>query len=252
MDSLWLDSTKDIKKNFSPLDKDISVDVCIVGGGITGISTAYMLSKAGLKVCILEKDRIAHHATGNTTAKITSQHGLFYDYLINSFSFEFAKGYLEANQKAISNIKSIVDEENIDCDFEFQDNYVYTDLEDEVPKIQKEVLALNSLGINADFIEKLNVPFNSIASIKFPNQAQFNPIKYVYGLCNFILNNNGEIYENSKVYDVIKESTGYITYTEKNLVKSKFVVLASHYPIINVPRILFSENVSRSILYHWS
>ena len=63
MSSLWIDSTKDIKKNFSPLSKDISVDVCIVGGGITGISTAYLLSKAGFKICILEKDKIAYHAT---------------------------------------------------------------------------------------------------------------------------------------------------------------------------------------------
>lgn len=69
MSSLWIDSTKDIKKNFSSLDKDISVDVCIVGAGITGISTAYMLTKAGLKVCVLEKDKVAYHTTGNTTRK---------------------------------------------------------------------------------------------------------------------------------------------------------------------------------------
>lgn len=63
MSSLWIDSTKDIKKNYGSLDKDICVDVCIIGGGITGISTAYQLSKVGLKVCVLEKDKIAHHAT---------------------------------------------------------------------------------------------------------------------------------------------------------------------------------------------
>lgn len=61
MNSLWIDSVQ--IKNFAKLDKDIDVDVCIIGGGITGISTAYLLSKAGLKVCILEKDKIAHHAT---------------------------------------------------------------------------------------------------------------------------------------------------------------------------------------------
>lgn len=79
--------------------------------------------------------RISLH--GNTTAKITSQHGLFYDYLINTFSFDFAKDYLDANQEAITNIKDIIDSEHIDCDFEFQDNYVFTNLEDEVIKIKK-------------------------------------------------------------------------------------------------------------------
>ena len=83
---------------------------------------------------------------GNTTAKITSQHGLFYKYLIDTFSFDFAKAYLQANEEAIFNIKNIVDTENISCDFEFQDNFVFTNLEDEVIKIKNEVEAVNSLG----------------------------------------------------------------------------------------------------------
>ncbi len=152
---------------------------------------------------------------GNTTAKITSQHGLFYDYLINRFSFDFAKGYLEANQKAIDNIKNIIDEENINCDFEFQDNFVYTDLEEEVPKIKKEVLAVNSLGFDAEFVENVDAPVKILAGIKFPNQAQFNPLKYVYGLCDCIISNHCEIYENSKVYDVKKEDDGYVTYVKE-------------------------------------
>lgn len=188
---------------------------------------------------------------GNTTAKITSQHGLFYDYLINTFSIDFAKGYLDANQEAIDNIKNIINEEKINCDFEVQDNFVYTDLEEEVPKIQKEVLSVNSLGFDAQFVQNVSAPIKILAGIKFPNQAQFNPIKYVYGLCNSITNNNGEIYEYSKVYDVKKEDDMYIT-SVKNLhdtssfstdnyylVKSKYLVLASHYPIINVPGFYF-------------
>lgn len=176
---------------------------------------------------------------GNTTAKITSCHGLFYDYLINTFSADFAKGYLEANEKAISNIKSIIDTEGIDCDFEFQDNFVFTDLEDEVIKIKHEVLAINSLGFNAEYVDSASIPFNFLAGIKFPNQAQFNPLKYVYGLCKCILKYNGQIFENSKVYDVKKSGDLYVTYTKDNTVTSKYVILASHYPIINVPGFYF-------------
>lgn len=176
---------------------------------------------------------------GNTTAKITSEHGLFYDYLINTFSFDFAKDYLDANQEAISNIKNIIDSEHIDCDFEFQDNYVFTNLEDEVIKIKKEVAAVNSLGLDADFVDSVSIPVPAIAAIRFPNQAQFNPLKYVYGLCKSITNNNGLIFENSKVYDVTKSTDSYITYTKDHNVTSKYVVLASHYPIINVPGFYF-------------
>lgn len=240
MGSLWIDSVRDSTKNYSALDNDIDVDVCVIGGGITGISTAYLLAKSGLKVCVLEKDRISHHATGNTTAKITSQHGLFYDYLINTFSSDFAKMYLEANQQAISNIKNIIDAEQIDCDFKQQDSYVFTNLEDEVTKIKQEVLAVNSLGFDAEFVEGIELPIDILGGIKFPNQAQFNPIKYVYGLCNSIVDNNGEIFENSKVYDVKKDADGtYTTYTKNNTVSSKYVVLATHYPIINVPGFYF-------------
>lgn len=176
---------------------------------------------------------------GNTTAKITSQHGLFYDYLINTFSYDFAKGYLDANQEAISNIKSIIDSEHINCDFEVQDNYVFTSLEEEVIKIKKEVSAVNSLGFDAEFVDSVSIPVPAIATIRFPNQAQFNPLKYVYGLCKCITNNNGLIFENSKVYDIEKATDSYITYTKSNKVTSKYVVLASHYPIINVPGFYF-------------
>lgn len=197
------------------------------------------LLKLVLRFVFWKKIRQLIIQLGNTTAKITSQHELFYNYLINTFSKEFAKGYLDANEQAIYNIKNIIDEEQIDCDFEFQDSYVYTDLEDEIIKIKHEVSALNSLGFDAEYIDKLNVPFNALAGIKFKKQAQFNPLKYVYGLCEFIINNNGKIYEDSKVYDVKKSTDGYITYTKNNSVQSKYVVLASHYPIINVPGFYF-------------
>ncbi len=239
MSSYWLDSVKNNNLCYSSLDKDIDVDVCIIGGGITGISTAYHLAKSGLKVCILEKDKIAHHATGNTTAKITSQHGLFYDYLINTFSSDFAKGYLDANQEAISIMKTIIDNEKISCDFEYQDNFVFTDDENEISKIKKEVLAVNSLGFNAEFVDNVPLVVPAKCAIKFPNQAQFNPLKYVHGLCRAITSNSGKIFENSKVYDVKKEDDFYKVYTQGNIVSCKYVVLATHYPIINAPGFYF-------------
>lgn len=237
MSSLWLDSISDF--NFCSLKEDLTADVCIIGGGITGISTAYYLTKAGLKVCVLEKDKLFHHATGNTTAKITAQHGLFYDYLINTFSRDLAKGYLDANLEAISNIKNIIDTEKIDCDFEFCDNYVFTDLEEEVLKIKHEVLAVNSLGFDAKLVDTISLPVKCLSAISFPNQAQFNPLKYGKGLVHCVQKNHGLVYENSKVYDVKKDGDCYQIYTKDNVVSSKYVVFACHYPIINAPGFYF-------------
>ncbi|MBO5479203.1 MAG: FAD-dependent oxidoreductase [Clostridia bacterium] len=235
--SYWIHSIN--LKSFPKLEKDLEVTVAIIGGGITGLSTAYYLSQNGYDVCILEKDKLAHHATGNTTAKVTSQHDLFYDYLIHTFGKSFAKSYLDANEEAIKNIKEIIDTEKIDCDFEWQDAYVYTDLEDEVIKIKNEVTSVNSLDFPAEFVTDSSLPFPIKACIKFPNQAQFHPLKYVKGLSDCIVQNGGQIYENTKVYDIDKKDDFYEIRTDNHTIHAKYVVLACHYPIVNTPGFYF-------------
>ena len=138
MNSLWLSENSD-NKNYENLNKDISTDVCIIGAGIFGLTCGYYLSKSGFKVTIVDKSDICRKTTGHTTAKITSQHGLFYSYLIDTYGEQFAKDYLSANEEAIRNIKNIIDTENIKCDFENQSNFVYTTDKLEVVKIKKEV-----------------------------------------------------------------------------------------------------------------
>ena len=104
MSSLWLsDKIKGDLFNNNILENELESDVCIIGAGIFGLTCGYYLSKLGFKVTILEKNQICSKASGHTTAKITSQHGLFYDYLTNSYSQKFAKDYLFANEKAIEN-----------------------------------------------------------------------------------------------------------------------------------------------------
>lgn len=143
MNSYWLDSIN--KEKRKTIDNNYTADVCIIGAGISGLSTAYYLAKEGLKVIVVEKDEIGHKASGHTTAKITLQHGLIYDYLINSYGIEYAMKYFESNKQAISNIEKIIHSEKIDCDFEKQDNYIYTTNKSEIQNIEKEVAAINAL-----------------------------------------------------------------------------------------------------------
>ena len=240
MSSYWVDSTKNIGKEYSSLGDNLEAEVCIIGGGITGVSTAYYLTKKGKKIVLLEKDQVCLKTSGNTTAKITSQHGLFYKYLLDSEGYEFAKKYYEANENAVKNIENIIKKENIDCDFEKQDAYIFTEKESEVQKIKDEVECVKKIGGNAEFTTKTNLPFSIQGAIKFPDQAQFNPRKYVLGLLNKIEGSrNGSIFENSKVVDVKKDGDMYKVYTENNYIKAKYVVLACHYPIINFPGFYF-------------
>lgn len=162
MESLWTKTQKNILEESKRLNETEECDVCIIGAGITGISTAYYLSKAGKKVIVLERDKIAYKTTGNTTAKITSQHGLFYKYLIDNFSKEYAEKYYNANQEAIENISKIIEEENIKCDFERQDAYVFTRIEEEINKIKDEVQAVKEINGEAEFVENIEIPVKNI------------------------------------------------------------------------------------------
>ena len=238
MNSLWLSEDLN-KKNFESLNKNISTDICIIGAGIFGLTCGYYLSKAGLKVTVIDKSDVARKTTGHTTAKITSQHGLFYTYLVDTYGEQFAKDYLFANQEAIENIKNIIDMENIKCDFERQSNFVYTTDKSEVNKIKKEVNCVNAIGFPANFVTKTGLPFEIASAVQFKNQAQFNPIKYINGLCDCIIKNNGEIYTNTTVYDVKKDENNFSTLTVGGTIQSKYVILASHYPFINFPGMYF-------------
>ena len=246
MNSLWISDNYE-KKFFDdkifqktpPLGEFLETDICIVGAGIFGLTCAYYLTKLGYKVTVLEKDNIGEKATGHTTAKITSQHGLFYDYLTNSYSQKFAKDYLEANEQAITNIKNIIDEEKINCDFEYQNSYVYTTKKEDVTAIKKEVSSLEDLGFNCEFVTKAGLPFEIEGAVCFKHQAQFHPLKYLSGLCKCITTRGGNIYTNTTVFDVKKEGSNYITFSKDFKVKSKYVIIATHYPFINFPGFYF-------------
>lgn len=193
MNSLWLTNSKIFENNINNKN-DIESDVCIIGAGIFGITCAYYLTNLGFKVTVLEKDFVGSKTTGHTTGKITSQHGLFYRYLTNSYDKKFAKDYLDANEEAIKNIKDIIDTEKIKCDFEYQNNYVYATTDTELEALKLEQQALDDIGFNSDFVTKTGLPFEVQGALCFKNQAQFNSIKYLNGLCKAIISKGGEIF----------------------------------------------------------
>ena len=237
MESLWIETTKN-KINLKSLEGNEETEVCVIGGGLFGLTTAYYLTKCGKKVIVLEKGEIGSKVSGNTTGKITSQHDLFYAHLIDDYGEEYAKKYLEANEKAIQNIKQIIKEEQIDCDFSMQKSYVYTTKEDEVLEIQKEVEAVNKLGKDAKFVNKIDLPIKIKGAIEFDGQAQFHPRKYMLGLANSIIKQN-KIYQYTTVIDVEKNGEKYKVYTDKGSVEAKYIVMASHFPIMNMPGFYF-------------
>lgn len=231
-ESYWIDSTK--PTNYPPLDKDITVDLVIIGGGIVGISTAYKLGKENLKVAILESGKILESTTAYTTAKITSQHNLIYSKLIKQMGKELAQQYATANENSIMEIKKMADENNIDCDYISQSAFVYTGEDSYIKQIEDEVKAATSLGIEASYIEDIPFSIPIKAGIRFDNQAQFHPRKFLIPLAQNANRNGVQIYEQSRAVQIDEENNKYvITTLQGKKVTAEKVVIASHYPFYN-------------------
>ncbi|AGA67674.1 FAD dependent oxidoreductase [Desulfitobacterium dichloroeliminans LMG P-21439] len=231
--SYWIDSTP--KTNYPSLREDIAVDVAVIGGGMAGISSAYLLAQEGLKVAVLEANQILQGTTGHTTAKLSSQHGLIYDQIIRQRGDEIARLYAEANEFAISFVANLVEQEGIDCDFTRQSAYIYTQQEMNIEKLEKELKAAQQCGIDAHYETKLALPLAIKGALRFDQQAQFHPRKYLLALAQRITEKGGLIFENSKVIDVRGDYPATLMTHQGCKVTAKYVIMASHYPFHILP-----------------
>ncbi|HHD2584130.1 TPA: FAD-dependent oxidoreductase [Clostridium perfringens] len=228
MKSVWSESCKFRKRE--ALNKDIKTDVLVIGAGIAGILTAYMLKQKGREVVVIDAAEIASGNTKNTTAKITSQHDLIYSKLITEFGEEKARQYAKANELAIKKYKEIIEDKRIECDFEEKPAYVYS--LNEVDVLKEEAKVAKNLGIDAEFVDEANLPFKIKGALKFNNQAQFNPLKFLRGISNELV-----IYENTRALE-IKEN---LVVTSGGNITANNIVVATHYPIMNAPGYYFMK-----------
>lgn len=226
MDSIWTKTEKLDERQ--PLHATINADVVVVGAGMFGILTAYYLQKAGKKVVVVEGNRIASGQTKNTTAKITSQHGLIYTKLLDTIGEESAKFYAMANEQAIKDYETLIKEETINCDFEKTCAYLYT--KGDNTELKREASVAKALGIEAEFLETLNLPFETTGAVCFHNQAQFHPIKFIKKIAKQL-----EIYEQSKVTKVEEHAV----VGDNFKVEARQIVLATHYPFLRTPGYYF-------------
>ncbi|MEG1255899.1 FAD-dependent oxidoreductase [Clostridium sp.] len=230
MESVWSKSRYFQKRE--TLDSNIKADIVVVGAGLAGVLTAYMLQKKGLKVIVIEAKTVASGNIERTTAKITSQHNLIYNKLIKEFGEEKAKQYADANELAIKKYREIINEKKIDCDFEEKSAYLYS--LDKVEDLKLEFEAAKKLGISAELVEKINLPFDIKLALKFNNQAQFNPIKFLEAISKDLT-----IYEHTRATE-IKEKENVVM-TEEGKITAEKIVVTTHFPIMNVPGFYFMK-----------
>lgn len=227
-ESYWMVSSE--TTNYPALEQDIKVDVAIVGGGMVGITCAYLLKKEGLRVAVIEADRILQGTTGHTTAKITSQHSIIYSRIKNYMGQEKAKQYADANEAAINTIYSLIKHEGIDCDFHREPAYTFTLTDSYIQKIADEASTAASLGIKASYMENIPLPFKVKAAVKFDDQARFHPRKYLLALAKTIEGDGSHIFEHSRVVDINEGNPGTVITKQGKKVTAGNIIVASHFP----------------------
>lgn len=218
MKSVWERTAQ--KPQFHVLEGNKKTDVLIIGGGIAGILCAYKLKNAGVDCTLVEATEICGGITKNTTAKITLGHGLIYDRMIKRFGEDKARLYATAQMQAMEEYAHLCSD--IDCDYETKDNYVYSLKNGK--EIEKEIIALNRLGVDAIFSDTCELPFFVTWAVRIKNQAQFHPLKFLYEIAREL-----PICEHTKVIELMPHKA----ITNRGEITFKKLIIATHFPMLN-------------------
>ncbi len=221
-ESIWTQTTKDTAPAFRALPGDARTDALVIGGGMAGILCAHRLKAAGVRCIVTEGGRIGGGTTGNTTAKISAQHGLLFGALAETSGPEPARRYWDVNQRAIEEYRALA--QRIPCDLEDKTAFVYS--RDSREKLEREAAAYQRLGIPGHISDDLPLPLKTRGAIGMPGQAQFHPLKLLYGLARDL-----DIYEDTLVLGL----EGNRAITQKGSIAAEHIILATHYPMVNIP-----------------
>lgn len=235
-----------MRKNYQEsLNKDLCIDVLIIGGGITGLTTAYFLRDKNLNTVLIEKNHIGSNATANTTGKLTFMQKDIY----NLLDKRYQGIYLNSQLDAINIVKDIVNTNNIECNLESTNSYIYTNCCNNINKLNKEREIYTKLNVKNTSINKLPIKIPLINGIKTNNSYVFHPLKYLYALKRILINSNVKIYENTTAYDIRRDGSIYIVKVNDKVIKTKYVVMATGYPFFIKPYYMpFKVSVEKSYI----
>ncbi|WP_243292487.1 FAD-dependent oxidoreductase [Bacillus sp. FJAT-47783] len=216
---------------FPTLDGDVNVDVTIIGAGITGVTTAYLLSQEGLNVALLDAGTVLNGTTSHTTAKVTIQHGLIYDELIQHVGLEKTKEYVKANEHAMKWMEQWISEKQVDCGWTNEDAFVYTNEHAKLDALKKELKAYEKLQINGGFLTTMPLQIDHLGALVIRNQGQFHPLKYLLAMIHELRQSGAHINENTVAVNIEEGQKVKVKTKDNQTIVSDHVVIASHFPM---------------------
>lgn len=240
--SSWMDTEE--MPTFNSLIKDIDAEVCIVGGGIAGLTIAYLLLQTGKSVCVLEGFEIGSGQTGKSTAQFTTALDERYFQLEKYHGEDGIRLAAESHRAGMSLILEIIHKEKIDCELEKVNGYLFhspeahnyslkSNHEISLEYLNTELEAALRAGLSELYITD-SIPvssFDPCPAICFPNQIQLHPLKYLNGLARAIIKKNGVIFTNSHVVEVVGGEDAYVKLQNGQKVKCESIVIATNSPI---------------------
>jgi len=228
----WTDSAS--FPSFPKIDRDLDVDVVIVGGGITGLTTAYLLQMAGKSVALVERSTCGDVDTGHTTAHVTMVTDTRLSELVRRFGRSHAQAVWDAGLAALGQIDGIVAEQKIDCAFEWVDGYLHASEAapdaNEIASLKEDADLAHELGFDALFVA--DVPFAGGPGIRFSDQARFHPRKYLAGLAAAVRAQGGQIFEHSGAEQFYEDPLRVEANARR--LRCRDVVVATHNPLAGV------------------
>lgn len=217
---------------FPSLDRSLDVDAVVIGAGLTGITSAYLLKKAGAKVALLERERCADADTGHTTAHLTYVTDARLNHLVKVFGKDCARAFWDAGAVAMDQIYELAQSEKIDCEFKWIPGYLHASFKelasDERELLEKDAALAQEFDFCAQFVE--SVPYANRPGVRFGNQAKFHPRKYLAGLLRTLEGQGSHVFENSEVSAV--EDKPLAVKVGRHRINCRFVMLATHCPIM--------------------
>jgi glycine/D-amino acid oxidase-like deaminating enzyme/nitrite reductase/ring-hydroxylating ferredoxin subunit len=229
--SPWIDTTE--RSAYPALDREIHVDVAVLGGGMAGLMTALLLKRAGARVAVLEAERVAEGVTAYSTAKVSALHGIQYSSLESSFGAEGARIYAHANQSAIDRIEDLIDELAIDCDWRRKPGFTYAEDEAGREQVERETGAAVSAGLKASFTTETDLPWPVTGAVRAEDQAEFHPRKFLLALAAEIPGDGSHVFEHTQATNVADGEPARVETGTGHPVMADDVVVATHIPFLD-------------------